>query len=196
MIPNAECSFVPLFCSLSCKTFICKYLLLLLLNFGLSLQFILYHVAGFYKPTIPQSQPSHLQNYSICNNVRLEFSINYVPSFDPNEWCVKNGLYSGDGGSNSQNLSFESSDLTTRPWLLFFFWNQLINHLCKSQYIRHETTYFFILWGTKPYLIFDYTCLQENRKPKNVKNLLNHFYIFESKKKYTFPYNENLRLHN
>jgi hypothetical protein len=40
-----------------------------LLGFGLSqlasLQFILYHVAGFYKPTIPQSPPSHLQDYSI-----------------------------------------------------------------------------------------------------------------------------------
>ena len=95
MIPNADRSFVPLFSSLPSKTFICKYLLLLLLNFGLSLKFILYHVAGFYKPAIPQSQPSHLQNYSICNNVRLEFSINYVPSFDPNEWCLKNGLHSG-----------------------------------------------------------------------------------------------------
>jgi hypothetical protein len=34
------------------------------LDFGLSwltsLQFIQYHVAGFYKPTIPQSPPSHL----------------------------------------------------------------------------------------------------------------------------------------
>jgi hypothetical protein len=31
-----------------------------------SLQFILYLVAGFYKPTIPQSPPSHLQDNSIC----------------------------------------------------------------------------------------------------------------------------------
>ncbi len=51
---------------------------------------ILYHVAGLYKPTIPQSPPSHLQDYSICNNARFEFSTNYVPSFDPN------GLHSGD----------------------------------------------------------------------------------------------------
>jgi hypothetical protein len=39
----------------------------LLLYFGLSrltsLQFIQYHVAGFYKPTIPQSPPSHLRDY-------------------------------------------------------------------------------------------------------------------------------------
>ncbi len=42
-----------------------------LLDFGLnpltSLQFIQYHVAGFYKPTIPQSPPSHLRDYSTCN---------------------------------------------------------------------------------------------------------------------------------
>jgi hypothetical protein len=63
----------------------------LLLDFGLSrltsLQFIQYHVAGFYKPTIPQSPPSHLQDYSICNNASLEFSTIFVPSFDANEWC-------------------------------------------------------------------------------------------------------------
>jgi hypothetical protein len=49
-----------------------------LLDFGLSrlesLQFIQYHVAGFYKPTIPQSPPSLLQDYSTCNNARLVFS--------------------------------------------------------------------------------------------------------------------------
>ena len=89
-------------------------------DFGLSqltsLQFIHCHVAGFYKPTIPQSPPSHLQDYSICNNARLEFSTNFVPSFDPIEWCLKNGLHSG--GSNSQPFSHESSALTTRPRLL------------------------------------------------------------------------------
>jgi hypothetical protein len=60
------------------------------LDFGLSqltsLQFIHCHVAGFYKPTIPQSSPSHLQEFSICNNARLEFSTNFVPSFDPIKW--------------------------------------------------------------------------------------------------------------
>ena len=92
------------------------------LDFGLSqltsLQFIHCHVAGFYKPTIPQSPPSHLQDYSICNNARLEFSTNFVPSFDPIEWCLKNGLHSG--GSNSQPFSHESSALTTRPRLLAY----------------------------------------------------------------------------
>ena len=89
-------------------------------DFGLSgltnLQYIQYHVAGFYKPTIPQSPPSHLRDYSTCNNARLEFSTIFVPSFDPNEWCLKNGLHSG--GLNPGPLSLESSALTTRPRLL------------------------------------------------------------------------------
>ncbi len=83
-----------------------------------SLQFIQYHVAGFYKPTIPQSSPSHLPEYSICNNARLEFSTIFVPSFDPNEWCLKNGLPSG--GLNPGPLSHDSSALTTRPRLLAY----------------------------------------------------------------------------
>ena len=91
-----------------------------LLDFGLSrltrLQFIQYHGAGFYKPTIPQSPPSHLQDYSTCNNARLEFSTIFVPSFDPNEWCLINGLHSG--GLNPGPLGHESSALTTRPRLL------------------------------------------------------------------------------
>ncbi len=92
-----------------------------LLNFGLSWltssQFIQYHVAGFYKPTtIPQSPPSHLLDYSTCNNARLEFSTIFVPSFDPNEWCLKNGLHSG--GLNPGPLGHESSALTFRPRLL------------------------------------------------------------------------------
>ncbi len=58
------------------------YFFFFLLDFGLSrltsLQFIQYHVAGFYKPTIPQSPPSHLQDYSICNNARLDFFHNFL----------------------------------------------------------------------------------------------------------------------
>ncbi len=54
-----------------------KFFLFFLLDFGLSrltsLQLIQYHVTGFYKPTIPQSPPSHLRDYSTCNNARLEF---------------------------------------------------------------------------------------------------------------------------
>jgi len=84
--------------------------------FFTSLQFIQYHVAGFYKPTIPQSPPSQLWDYSTCNNARLEFSTIFVPSFDPNEWCLKNGLSSG--GLNTVHLGHESSALTTRPRLL------------------------------------------------------------------------------
>jgi hypothetical protein len=93
------------------------------LDFGLrrlrNLQFIQYYVAGFYKPTIPQSPPSHLRDYGTCNNARLEFSTIFVPSFDPNEWCLKNGLHSG--GMNPGPLGHESSALTTRTQLLTFF---------------------------------------------------------------------------
>ncbi len=72
-----------------------RYIFFFLLDFGLSgltsLQLIQYHVAGFYKPTIPQSPPSH-------------------------EWCLKNGLHSGV--LNPRPLGHESSALTTRPQLL------------------------------------------------------------------------------
>ncbi len=102
-------------------------------DFGLSwltsLQFIQYNVAGFYKPSIPQSPPSHLQVYSICNNARLEFPTIFVPSFDPNEWCLKNGLHSG--GLNPGPLGHESSALTTRPRLLTYDWS-LFNYLEKN----------------------------------------------------------------
>jgi hypothetical protein len=75
------------------------------------------HVAGFYKPTIPQSPPPpHLRDYSTCNNATLEFSTIFASSFDPNEWCLKNGLHSG--GLNPGPLGNESSALTTRPRLL------------------------------------------------------------------------------
>ena len=88
--------------------------------FGLSrltsLQFIQYHVAGFYKPTIPQSPPSHLRDNSTCNNARLECSTIFASSFDSIEWCLKNGLHSE--GLNPGSLSHESSALTTRPTIL------------------------------------------------------------------------------
>ncbi len=70
----------------------------------------------FQKPTILQSPPSHLPENSICNNARLEFSTICVPSFDPNEWCLNNGLHGG--GLNPGPLGHESSALTTRPRLL------------------------------------------------------------------------------
>jgi hypothetical protein len=46
----------------------------------------------------------------------LEFSTNIVPSFDSNEWGLKNGLHSG--GLNPGPLGDESSALTTRTLLL------------------------------------------------------------------------------
>jgi hypothetical protein len=46
----------------------------------------------------PQSRPSLLQDYSICNNARLISAQFLLKAFDPIEWCLKNGLLSG--GSN------------------------------------------------------------------------------------------------
>jgi hypothetical protein len=79
-------------------------------------------VAGIYKLTIPQSLPSqslpsHLRDYSTCNNARLEISTTFVPSFDPNEWCLKNGLYSW-GLNPGPFGGHEFSALTPRPRLL------------------------------------------------------------------------------
>jgi hypothetical protein len=73
-------------------------------------------VAGVYKLTIPQSPPSHLRDYSLFNNARFEFSTIFVTSFDPNEWCLKNGLHSG--GLHPGPLGHESFALTTRPRLI------------------------------------------------------------------------------
>jgi hypothetical protein len=78
----------------------------------------MFHVAGFYKPTIPQSPPFLWRDYSTCNNARFEFSANFVPSFGPNEWCLKNGLHSV--GLDPGPLGHESAALTTRPRLLTF----------------------------------------------------------------------------
>ena len=52
------------------------------------------------------------------NNARIEFSTIFFPSFDPNKWCLKNGLHSGC--LNPGPLSHESSALTTRPRLLAY----------------------------------------------------------------------------
>ncbi len=49
----------------------------------------------------------------ILKNVRVFL---FRRSFDPNQWCVKNGLH--NGGLNPGPLGHESSALTTRPQLL------------------------------------------------------------------------------
>jgi hypothetical protein len=72
------------------------------------LQLILCKVAGPYhssKSTLPFGGLQHMQ--------QCQFQ---VPSFDPNEWCLKNGLHSG--GLIPGPLSHESSALNTRPRLL------------------------------------------------------------------------------
>ena len=111
-----------------------------LLGFGLSrltsLQFIQYHVAGFYKPCILHSPPSHLRDYSKRNNARLEFSTIFVPSFDPNEWCLQNVLR--NEFLNPGPLGHESSALTTRPRLLATKIMRNFNLLIFQVSINHE----------------------------------------------------------
>ena len=94
---------------------------LFLLDFGLSgltsLQFIQYHLAGFYKPTITQSVPSHLQNYSIQYATMV---------------------------SNSQPFSYDSSALTTRTRLLAKIYFCLSNFL-RIKYSKRNLIYFYFL---------------------------------------------------
>ena len=40
--------------------------------------------------------PSHLQDYSTCNNAKLEFPTYFYPYFDPNKWYMKNSLHGWD----------------------------------------------------------------------------------------------------
>ncbi len=62
------------------------------------------------KSTLPFAGLQHMQQ---C---QVRVFHNFVPSFDPNEWCLNNGLHSG--GLNPGPLCHESSALTTRPRLL------------------------------------------------------------------------------
>ncbi len=77
------------------NTFFRRSKVFVLLFFGLwtSLLIILCSVAGFYKLTIPQSPPSHLQDYIICNNARLEFSTilcsHWLKWMVPEKWSLQ-----------------------------------------------------------------------------------------------------------
>ncbi len=94
------------------------------------------------KANHPQSPPSLLQDSSIHNNARLISILFLLPCFDPNEWCMINGLHSG--GLNPRPLSHESSALTTRPWLLAFIF-QLID-------IYLSITQFKMTYNLQPYI--------------------------------------------
>ncbi len=80
------------------------------------LHFILSYEGGFKKPTVFKINPPFLQDYSICNKARIISTQFLLHAFDPNEWCLKDGLHSG--GLNPRPLSHESSALSTRPRLL------------------------------------------------------------------------------
>ncbi len=58
--------------------------------------------------TLPFAGLQHMQQ---C---QVNFHLIFAPGFDPNEWCLKNGLLSG----GFEPTTFQSSALTTRPRLL------------------------------------------------------------------------------
>jgi hypothetical protein len=97
-----QVSLTKLFLILHNRLFFCCWTLVSVSQL-ISLQFIQYQLGGFYKPTVPQSPPSHLRDCSKCNNARLDFST----IFWSNEWCLKNGLHSG--GLNPGPLGHVSS---------------------------------------------------------------------------------------
>ncbi len=66
-------------------------------------------------------------NQNFENNTSTQF---LLPRFDPNEWCMKNGLHSG--GLNPRPLSHESSALTTRPQLLAYISGSYLHDCNRS----------------------------------------------------------------
>jgi hypothetical protein len=79
-----------------------------------------------------------LQDYSICNNARLISNQFLLPCFDPNKWCMKNGLHSGS--------------LNTRP--LSHLYNQIMKLFIQQQVIfssfapLNGITFDVIIWLT------------------------------------------------
>ena len=86
-------------------------------GFGLSrltsLQLIQYHVAGFISQPFLKVHPPICGITAHATMPGESFSTIFVPSFDPNEWCLKNGLHSR--GLNPGPIGHESSALPTRP---------------------------------------------------------------------------------
>jgi hypothetical protein len=86
-----------------------------------SFMFILSYEAGFYKLTILKVHPpiSGITAHTTMPGRSQHSTYLLLQAFDPNEWCLKNGLLSGC--LNPRPISHESSALTTRPQLLAKF---------------------------------------------------------------------------
>jgi hypothetical protein len=56
------------------------------------LPFILSYEAGFFKPTILKVHPPFFRITAYARLISTQF---LLQAFDPNEWCLKNGLLSG-----------------------------------------------------------------------------------------------------
>ncbi len=89
------------------------------------------------------SQPFlKVQDYSKWNNARIEFSTNFVPSFDPLEWCLKNGRHSGGRG------------VRTHIFLVMSLLPYSLDHSYSTEliFVIFDPASFYLL--TKSFLIF------------------------------------------
>ena len=92
------------------------------------------HGSGFYKPTVPQYPPSHLQHYMF----RVSNIISSTCALIHMNFWMKDSLHSGD--LNSRPLGRESPALTSRPFVSS-------NRELQFQY------YFKRRWNVKKFVI-------------------------------------------
>ncbi len=74
--------------------------------------------------------------------------------FDPNEWCLKNGLHSGD--LNPGPLGLESSALTTRPGATRLFETFKLSQSILSIQRVTSCVLSFLLWKIYPIETFNH----------------------------------------
>ncbi len=103
-------------------------------NIGLSrltsLQFILWYVAGFYKPAIPQSPSSYLQDYCTYIISTIKVLHTFVRCFE--KFCLKNSLY-------HCSLTHDLSALTKATFPVMMF----------RIFLRQHYKFFFISIATQ-----------------------------------------------
>jgi hypothetical protein len=99
---------------------------------------------------------------------QLNFHFILAPGFDPNEWCLKNGLLSGI--LNPRPLSHESSALITRPRLL-----AIIQALTKNIPTLNNLIYSFKPWlallqfsVSSPNFVFLFESLEPSSFQRNI----------------------------
>ena len=80
-----------------------------------------------------------------------------LQAFDPNEWCLKNGLLSG--GLNPRPLSHESFALTTRPRLLTSYSTNFLSQSYLTTFLKlpYFSGYPWLRWSSYQCFPFDET---------------------------------------